>query len=116
MSAGLRDQRIRIYDYSAVDSGGYQSSSYAYVAERWGRLEAPGGREATVAAQANQQIDAVVSFAADAPVTANGILKVVSTAKVYRVTAVLPRRMLNELEVYAVHNDDASLTLAGDPP
>jgi hypothetical protein len=115
MTTGLRDTRIRIYSYSDVGSGGYVSSSYAYVAERWGRVEAPGGREATIAGQAGHVVDAVIALGGDATVTPDGLLKDMRTGKYYRVTAVLPRRLVNEVEVYGTNIDDASFTLTGEP-
>lgn len=68
-----------------------------------------------VAAQAQHQTDTAITFAADAPVTPNGVVKV--SGKSYKVTFVPPpNRMLNELAVQATHIDDATLTLTGEPP
>lgn len=114
MNSALRDQRGRIYDYVTVSDSGYQAESYAYVAERWCRVGQPSGREATVAAQAQHRTDVVITFAADAPVTKDGLVRV--DGQSYRVTFVPPpNRMLDELAVQGTHIDDANLTLTGEP-
>lgn len=115
MSTGLRDTRIRIYSYSDVGSGGFVSETYTYVAERWGRVEAPGGRESTISAQAGHTVDAVIALGPDALVTRDGAVKDMRTGQFYKVTAVMPRRMVNEIEVFGTYIDDASFTVAGEP-
>lgn len=114
MSAGLRDQRIRVFSYSDTSADGRMSSGYAYIGEYWGRIEAPSGRERTTAGQAEQEVDAVITLNINAPVTLDGLVKG-PDGKAYKVSAVLPRRMLQELEVYAVYADDSTMTLTGEP-
>ncbi len=114
MSTGLRDQRIRVFGYNSTGSDGWASSEFPYVGEYWGRLEPAGGREATIAAQAQQKVDAVAVFDINVEVQRDGILKG-PDGKIYKVTAVLPRRMAKEQEVFCEYGDDATYSLTGEP-
>lgn len=59
MSESLRDERVKLYAYSSADTDGYPASTYTYARTYWGRKAVPGSREATIAAQASQRVDAV---------------------------------------------------------
>ena len=115
MSAGLRDQRVRVFSFASTSVGGRASSGYAYVGEYWGRLDAPSMGEATVAGQAEHKIDAVVTLARGTVTALGGLLKV--DGRYYKITGVPPaNRIANEQKVSCVYADDAgSYSITGEP-
>ena len=104
MSVGLRDRRIRIYGYTSVEDEGVSQSLYVYRETRWGRRASPTGREATVGLQASHVVDAVFVFHDEATLDPDDML--IDGDERFLVRAILPRRMLREIQVYAQSTDD----------
>lgn len=120
MSVALRNQRVQLFKYSStVDGAGTATTVYNCVPSTapdkawWARVEEPGGREITIAEQAEHLAPSIVSFAAEAPVPDNGVLKLLSTGTVYRILADSAKRLARELQVLAIAVDDATFNLVG---
>jgi hypothetical protein len=115
MSAGLRDQRIRVFDFSDTSTDGRASSGYTYRDEYWGGVSAPSMREATVAGQGEHVADAVFTLERGVQVQSGGLLK--ADDRYYKVTGLPPaNRMANEIKVFATYVDDAgSYNITGEP-
>jgi hypothetical protein len=117
MSASLRDERWKVYDYADTNTDGRANPTYNMIGTWWARSSAPTGREATIAGQANQQIDVVVDFSDEAVLPANGFLRAPDD-KMYRILTVLPIRGTGrnaEQQVLGVYSDDATQSVVEDP-
>lgn len=117
MSASMRDERWGVYDYSDSIVDGRANPGYSRIGTWWARSASPSGREATLAGQANQQIDVVVAFAKEAVIPANGFLRAPDD-KLYRILTVLPIRGTGsspEQQVLGVYSDDATQSVTEDP-
>lgn len=106
MSISLRKFRALLFDYRDAGSEGDVDSTYELVTSGdsddawWASKAAPTGREVTTGMQADHRVDAVLGFAAEAPVTEDGAVVIESTE--YLVRAVLPRDYgRDEVQVYA---------------
>jgi head-tail adaptor len=109
-ATGLLDRRCRLFAYTVdVDEAGLPLERYPEWGTRWCRLEPPTGREVTAGQREAHRIDAVLVFRADIPVDAKWLARV--GGHVYRVLAVLPRRMQGLVHVMAQSADDAPDTL-----
>lgn len=104
MSAGLRNQRIRIYAYSDNGADGVPSALYTFTAERWGRLIDRAGRESRVGGQAEQVTDAVIVLSDEAVLDGNALLKVGSDC--YSVRALSARPLAREIHAICQRADD----------
>lgn len=113
MSIGLRDQRVRVYGYDNGGDEGRVSETYPYVGEYWARVTAPSGREATIAAQAEEVVDALVFFSDEVTVPGDGILKLGPI--VYKVLSTSPARMGREIVARVAHAESATFVLTGEP-
>jgi len=109
-ATGLLDRRGTLFQYT-VSSGtnGVVIERYPEWGTRWCRVEPPTGREVTAGQREAHRIDAVLVFRSHVPVDAKWLCRVGST--VYRVLAVLPRRMQGLTHVMAQYADDAADTL-----
>ena len=107
---GLLDQRATLFAYTQ-DMGFNQVvvERFTEWGTRWCRLEPPTGREVTVGQREAHRVDAVLVFRADIPLGANWLVRVAGT--VYRVLALLPRRMQGLQHVLATTADDDASTL-----
>lgn len=116
MTAGQRDQRIRVFGFTNVDTDGWATSSYQYQGEYWGRIDSPTVREATVAGQGEHLADAVVTFHRDVPLSDNGLLKSVQDGRHYKITGIPPtQRTSGEKKVFAVYAGDSTFAITGEP-
>jgi len=107
---GLLDQRATLYQYaSSTGSNGIPIERYPEYGKRWCRIEPPTGRELTIGERETHRVDAVLVFRHHVPVDPKWMAKVGAT--VYRVLAVLPRRMQGLRHVLAEYADDANPTL-----
>lgn len=118
MSASFRTTRASLYAYSDAGSNGLAVPTYTRVTSAapdgawWASLAMPTGRDVAIAAQAERVVDAVIGFAAEAPVTATGLVKI--DGQLYRITALLPRvNGTAEWQCHAVRADQAQYTLVG---
>lgn len=109
MSVGLRDQRGKIYRYSNAGTEGLIDARYTYDVERWCRFEMPSGREQTLGAKADRQIDGVVAFADEVTIGIHDLIVV--DAVQYKVVAVLPRRQQGEILCHVVLGDEDPTSL-----
>lgn len=109
-ATGLLNQRATLYQY-AVTTGtnGVVVERYPEYGQRWCRLEPPTGREVTLGQRETHRVDVVIAFRANVPVGARWLVEVRDA--VYRVLAVLPRRMAGLVHVLATHADDAQDTV-----
>jgi hypothetical protein len=117
MSLALRDELWKVYDYADSNTDGRADPRYNQIGLWWARSGAPTGREATIAAQANQQIDIVLDFAEEAVIPANGFLRAPDD-KMYRILTVLPIRGTGsepEQKVLGVYSDDATQSVVENP-
>lgn len=103
MSLSLRSERWRIYTYLDAGADGLVASRYVFSAERWARREMPSGREQTLGAKADRQLDAVVAFGDEAVVGINDLL--VRGSEQLKVVAVLPRPQMREIVCHCVLGD-----------
>lgn len=116
MSIGLRDQRVKVYGYSDATSDGRADPRYSGQGTYWARISAPSGREATIAGQATENIDAVFSFSAEATIPPDGFLRGPDD-RLYRILTVLPIRGTGappEKQVLAVYAEDSEQTVTED--
>lgn len=114
MSVSLRDQRARIYGYDNGGDEGRISETYPYLGEYWTRYVPAGGREATIAAQAEQTIDGTFFFSdeIDTP-PGDGLVKL--GPSFYKTVAVIPARATREIAVRVVSAESAEYVLTGEP-
>lgn len=95
MALSQRKFRATLYDYVDAGTGGEVDSTYELVTSGddddawWASKANPTGRETTLGMQAEQRFDAVLGFAAEAPVTEDGAVVIESVE--YLVRAILPR-------------------------
>jgi head-tail adaptor len=110
VATGLLNQRATLYRY-AVTAGvnGVPVERYPEFGKRWCRLEPPTGREVTLGDRETHRIDAVLAFRSDVPIGARWLVAV--GGSVYRVLAVLPRRMAGLVHVLAAWADDDAATV-----
>lgn len=116
MSVELRDERVKLYTFSDTGSGGRAAPTYMYSVTRWGRREIPGSREATIAGQASQQVDAVFVLPDRVTIDGNGAIRG-ADGTLYKITGVYPVRnsaSIVEQIVFATYSDEQSMT-AVDP-
>lgn len=107
---GLLDQRATLFAYTvAVDDTGTPIERYIEWGTRWCRLEPPSGREVTAGLREAHRVDAVLVFRAAVPVQARWLARV--GGYVYRVLAILPRRMQGLQHVLLARTDDEGATL-----
>jgi len=109
-ATGLLNQRATLYQY-AVTTGtnGVVVERYPEFGQRWCRLEPPSGREVTIGQRETHRVDAVIVFRQDVPIGDRWLIEVADS--VYRVLAVLPRRMAGLKHVLAAWADDAQDTV-----
>lgn len=105
----MRDTRVRLYSYSDAGTNGDILPTYTFVEERWGRVEAPSGRASAVAGQQENTIDAVIALPRGAQASRNGLAK--AGTQYYKITALLDRRLANEVQLLTVFADDATFTV-----
>lgn len=74
VSEAFRDQRVKVYGYSDVGTDGRANPVYSGTETYWASMGAPNGREATIAGQANQRVDAVFMFSGEAVIPPDGFL------------------------------------------
>lgn len=120
MSIGLRDQRVRVYGYSDSGDEGRAGETYPYLDEFWGRVTSPSGREATIAAQAEETLDALVFLSdeiidelPDGKFPVDGLLSIGPTF--YKVLSIFPARMTREIGVRVSFAESASYAITGAP-
>jgi len=107
---GLLDQRVTLYAYAVtVDDTGVPVERYPEWGTRWGRIEPPTGRERTLGEREAHQIDAVLVLRTEIPVLARWLAEVGGV--VYRVLAILPRRMQGLQHLLVTTADDAAETV-----
>ena len=107
---GLLDQRCVLFQYTPSSGvNGVVVERYPEYGTRWCRIEPPSGREITIGQRETHRVDAVLVFRQHVPVDAKWLARVHDT--VYRVLAVLPRRMQGLTHVLAQYADDANDTL-----
>lgn len=118
MSAAQRTKRAALYAYSDSGSNGLAVPTYTKTPSSatdgcwWASRAVPSGRDVAIAAQAERVVDAVLGFAAEAPVTATGLVQI--DGQLYRITALLPRvNGTAEWQCHAVRADQAQYTLVG---
>jgi hypothetical protein len=109
VSVSLRNERGKIYRYSNAGSEGLTDSRYTYDVERWCRFETPSGREQTLGAKADRQIDGKVAFADEVTIGINDLI--VLYAVQYKVVAVNPRRASREILCDVVLGDEDPTSL-----
>lgn len=74
MSAGTRDQRLRVYTRVDSTNSGVPVRSYLYADTWWGRIVEPTSSEVTVGLAAGQRIDGIAHFADEAVLTDTGLV------------------------------------------
>ena len=109
MSVSLRSKRFSIYTLVETTTDGVVAKAYHLVAERWGRLVPPSGREMTVGLGAEHTVDGVIAFADEVTVTEHDVI-LDEADTVYEVRAVLPRLMLRETHVVVERSRQAQGT------
>lgn len=113
MSESLRDERVKLYTFSDAGTGGRVAPTYAYALSCWGRQAIPGSREATIASQASQSVDAIFVLPERVTVDDDGAIRG-QNGTLYKITGVQPVRntsSLSEQIVTAVYADEMSLTV-----
>jgi hypothetical protein len=115
MSAGKRDQRVRVFAFSNATADGWATSGYSYAGEFWAQVSAPTMREVTVGGQGEHVVDAVFSFIRDVVLELGGLLK--AQGRYYKITGLPPLvRTSNERTAFATYVDDAqALAITGEP-
>lgn len=114
MSIGLRDQRVRVYGYLNGGTEGRISETYPYLGEYWGRFVSPSGREATIAAQAEETIDGLVFLSDEIPVPpGDGLLSIGPVF--YKILSTFPARMTREIGVRVAFAESANYVITGAP-
>ncbi len=113
MSAGIRNERVRLFTYASGATAGRINPSYAYAAERWGRVSTQRADATTVATQAQHVATIIVALADEAIVQRNGVLK--WDGRYWKVDAVEPRRAQREIQVTAFWVDESTITVTGEP-
>lgn len=107
---GLLDQRGTLFAYTvAMGTNNVPVERYPEWGTRWCRLEPPSGQERTAAQREAHRWDAIIAFRGDIPIERDWLVRVAGL--VYRVVAVLPRRMQGLTHVYAASADDTADTL-----
>ena len=106
MSISQRKFRAKLYDYFDAGTGGDVNSTYelhtsgAADDSYWASVSQPDGNETTIGMKAEHRVDAILGFAAHAPVTENGAVVVDSVE--YLVRAILAKQYgTDELQVEA---------------
>lgn len=95
MALSQRKFRAKLYDYVDAGTLGEVASTYELVTSGdsddawWASKANPTGRETTLGMQAEHSFDAVLGFAAEAPVTEDGAVVIEDVE--YLVRAILPR-------------------------
>ena len=108
MSAGLRNQRVKIYAYTDNGADGVPSALYTFTAERWGRLISAAGRELRVGGKAEQLADAIIVLSDEAVFDGNALLQVGGVNYLVRATSALP--FTREVEAICQLADDDVFT------
>lgn len=109
-ATGLLNQRATLFQYTvATGTNNVPVERYTEYGKRWCRLEPPSGREVTIGEREGHQISAVLMFRQDVPVGARWLVRV--GGEVYRVLAVLPRRMQGLVHILAAWADTEAQTL-----
>ena len=106
MSEALRDERVKLYSFSDVATDGRVAPTYTYARTCWGRQAIPGSREATIAGQASQRVDAVFVIPEGIVVDQNGGIRG-QDGTFYVVTGVLPVRNTASLREQIVFAENA---------
>jgi hypothetical protein len=117
MSASLRDERVKLYTYSNTGTGGRATPRYTFSVSRWARRAIPGSREATVAGQASQQVDAVFILPDRVGIDADGAIRA-QDGTLYKITGVMPVRntaSIAEQIVFATYAAEMSLSVSETP-
>lgn len=114
MSISHRDSRIEVFAQADAKSGGYVTPSYTLTATRWGRCEAPTGREDFSYGNGleKEMVEALVTLGDDVTVSKQSLVRTTGAmAGVYRVLAVLPRRRLREVQLLCATADKQKYVL-----
>jgi hypothetical protein len=109
VSISQRDQWVRIYQPTTVQSGGFSHTVYEFTEGQWGRRMEPGGRELTFGAQGDFAVQAVVALP-DYAVVSPGYLLAVEGVY-WRVHAALERRLLSEIQCLCSRATGEPLTI-----
>lgn len=109
-ATGLLDQRATLFAYTVdTDPIGVPVERFTEWGSRWCRLEPPTGRELTLGQRETHRVEGVLVFRADIPIDAKWLARV--GGNVYRILAVLPRRMQGLQHVLVAFADDDGATL-----
>lgn len=111
MSESLRDERVSVYSYASVNDEGYARSTFTLTGTYWGRKASPGTREATIAGQASQRVDAVFVLPERATIDDDGAIKG-QDGVMMKITGVQPVRntaSIVEQIITAVYSDEQNL-------
>lgn len=117
MSESLRDERVKLYTFSDTGSGGRYAPTFTYSVSCWGRQAVPGSREATIASQASQTVDAVFVLPERVSIDDDGAIRG-QNGTLYKITGVQPVRNTSSLVeqiVTAVYADEQDLTVDETP-
>lgn len=113
MSAGLRDQRVKILELVDSTVNGRVGTGYRVQASGqaddawWARVEPVTAREVQLAQQQEHRVDVVFAFDDGvAGLVPEGILQ--HGSDFYRITGVYPVRQLREIKVHAESTSEVS--------
>jgi len=102
IAPGTLNQRVRVYRREDVGADGFARPVYAFVTERWGRIDDTASRQqVSLSPQAHVEArgDAVLTCAEDVAVDPFGVVRVAGSDVLYWVRGIVAQRQVRAQRV-----------------